>query len=196
MASDFRIGAVEGKLRALQHDGGMLQPGDDALGRGRRLPGDARDAAAMGRDPVGHQRARIGGRELGAGRAHVAQPAEAVQRLQPAAVLHLDLEWRAAAGLDQMAGQREAAVVDFQRDLRVGEAQIRRRDQHALRRAAGIAPAIDRAGAQAPARLAPNLLGDERPETRRAARRSRQKTLSRPAAPLRPPQPQTRPKIV
>ncbi len=118
----------------------------------------------------------------------VAQPAEAVQRLQPAAVLDLDLEGRAAAGLDQMAGQRKAAVIDFQRDLRVGEAQIRRRDQHALGRAAGIAPTIDGPGAQTPARLAPHLLCDERPETRRAARRSCQKNslpLSRanPAAP-------------
>ena len=81
-------GAVEREFGALQHHRGMLQPGDDALGGRRRLPGDAGDAAAVDGDPVRHQRARIGGGELGAGGAHVAQPAEAVQRLQPAA------DWR------------------------------------------------------------------------------------------------------
>jgi hypothetical protein len=89
-------------------------------------------------------------------------------------MLHVDLEGRPAAGLDQMPRQRETAVVDFQRDLRVGEAKVGRRDQHALGRAAGIAPAVDRAGAQAAARLAPHLLRDERPQTRRVARRGRQ----------------------
>ncbi len=80
----------------------------------------------------------------------------------------LDLERRVAAGLDQMAGEREAAVIDFERDLRVGEAQIGRRDQHAFRRAARDS-ASDRPDrrADAPARCA-RAPCDERPETRRA----------------------------
>ena len=42
-----------------------------------------------------------------------------------------------------MAAERKAAVIDFDRNLRIGKAQVRRSDQHALRRAAGIAPAIE-----------------------------------------------------
>jgi hypothetical protein len=86
-----------------------------------------------------------------------------MQRFLPAAIGHVELKGRGAAGLDQMAGQRIAAVIDLQRDLRIGEPQIRRGDQDAFGRAAGIAPAIDRTGAQTPARLAPELLRDKRP---------------------------------
>ncbi len=165
----FQEGAIEGKLGTLQHDGGMLQPGDDALGRRSGLPGDTGNVVAMHGDPVGHQRTRIGGGKLGTGGAHVAQPAEAVQRLLPAMIGHIDLERRLAAGFDQMSRQGIAAVIDLKRDLWVGEAQVRWRDQDTFGRAAGIAPAIDRPGTQAPARLAPELLRDKRPKTRRVA---------------------------
>ena len=40
-------GAIEGKLGALQHDRGMLQPGNDALCGRAGLPGDAGNVAAM-----------------------------------------------------------------------------------------------------------------------------------------------------
>ena len=166
----FQEGAVERKLGALQDNRGMLQPGDDALGGRRRAPRRCRKCWP----PCMAIQSETSARALAAASS---VPAARMWRSQrkPCSVFSqprfgdLDLERRCAAGLDQMARKRKAAVIDFERDLRVGEAQVRRRDQHALRRASGIAPAIDRPGAQAPARLAPNLLGDERPETRRAA---------------------------
>ena len=97
-------GAIEGKFRALQHDRGMLQPGNHPFGSRSGFPGDARYLIAMHGDPVGDERPGIRRGELGAGGAHVAQPAEAVQCLLPATVRHVDLEGRLAAGLDQMAG--------------------------------------------------------------------------------------------
>ena len=171
----FQEGAVERELGALQHDRGMLQPGDDAPCRDGRVPGDAGNAGAVDLDPVGDQRARVGGGELGAGGAHMAQPAEAVQRFQPLRIGDVELERRLAAGLDQMAGQRKAAVIDLERDLRVGEPEVRRRDQHALGRAALVAPMIDRPGAQPAPRAPPQLARHQRPQTRGIARSARQK---------------------
>lgn len=170
----LQVAAVEGKLGTLQHHRGMLQPGDDAARGDRRLPGDAGNAAAIGGNPVADQRTGIGGGKLGAGGAHVAQPAKAMQRALPVAVGHFDLERRLAAGLDQMAGKGVAAVVDFKRDLLVGKPQVRRRDQNAFWRATGETPAIERTGAQAAAGLAPELPGDQRPKACRVACRNRQ----------------------
>ena len=168
---------VEAQFGALQNHRGVLQPGDDALGRRLRVPRRPADAAAMGRDPVGHQGARIGGGEFGVGGAHVAQPAEAVQRLLPALVCDIEQEGRPPRGLDQTTGQRKAAMVDFEGNLRVGNAEVRRRDQHALGRAAAVAPAIERPRAQATPRPAPIRAGDERPQTPVVGRRCRQDLL-------------------
>src|SRR5918994_1050834 len=82
----------------------MLEPGDDALGRCRRLPADAADAAAMHGDPIGNQRPGVGGGKLGAGGAHVAQPAEAVQRFLPAAIGDLHLKGGAAGEAPAIPG--------------------------------------------------------------------------------------------
>ena len=144
-------GAIEAQFGALQHDRGMLQPGNDAPCRDGRSQATPEMRAAMHGDPVRHQRSRIGGGEFGAGGAHVAQPAETVQRFQPSRICDVDLERRLAACLDQMARKREAAIIDFERDLRIGEPEIRRSDQDALGRAPAIAPAIFRPGAQAAA---------------------------------------------
>ena len=172
----FQEGAVERELGALQHHRRMLQPGDDAPCRHGGIPGDAGNAGAVDLDPVRDQRAGVGGGKLGAGGAHVAQPAEAVQRFQPLRIGDVELEGRLAAGLDEMARQRIAAVVDLQRDLRIGEPQVGRRDQHALGRAALVAPMIDRPGAQPAPRASPQLARHQRPQTRGIARNACQKS--------------------
>ncbi len=75
--------AIERKLGALQHDGGMLKPCDEAPGGGARLPRHAGDAPAVERHPFFHQSSGIGGGEVALGGAHVAQPAKTVQGILP-----------------------------------------------------------------------------------------------------------------
>lgn len=142
----------------------MLQPGNDALGRDCRLPGHAGNMIAVQCDPVGHQRSRIGRGEVAVSGPHVAEPAKAMQALQPARVGTFDLEWRLPSSFHYMTGQRKAPVIDLQRNLRVGQPEVRWRDQDALRRPAGITPAIDGATAQAPPRTAPHFARDQHPQ--------------------------------
>jgi hypothetical protein len=92
----------------------------------------------------------------------VAQPAKAVQRRLPFHVRRLEQEGRLAAGVDDMAFERVAGVIDLDGDLRIGQPEIGRRDQHAFGRAAAEAPAIDRPRAQAPTHPPPQLGGDQR----------------------------------
>ncbi len=95
---------------------------------------------------------------------------------QPCDLRHSSRKGDRPRGLDQTAGQRKAAMVDFEGNLRVGNAEVRRRDQHALGRAAAVAPAIERPRAQATPRPSPIRAGDERPQT----------PVCRPSLPPRP----------
>ena len=85
---------------------------------------------ALQRDPFVHQRARIGAGDAGFGGAQMAQPAEAEQsRSAHSSDGGVDLERRAAVADHDLAGEGEAAGIDFAGAGRVGGAQVLRRDQ-------------------------------------------------------------------
>ena len=84
---------------------------------------------ALQRDPFIDQGACIGARDARFRGAQMAQPAEAKQRCRPFVGWRLHFENRAAVADHDLAGEGEAAGVDFTRPRRVGSAQIVRRDQ-------------------------------------------------------------------
>ena len=104
---------------------------------GRQAIGSLR---AVERDPLVDQRAGIGAGDAGFRGAQVAQPAEAEQRDRPFLGRRLDLERRAAVADHDLAGEGEAAGVDFAGAGRVGGAQVLRRDQQAVGLAEGKRP--------------------------------------------------------
>ncbi len=170
--------AIGRQFGARQDEVRMLQPCDDALSGDFRRPGETADALAEHAYPVVHQRARIGGGKLALRGFQMAQPAEAVQRRFPFGRRRLDGEGRQAAGVDQPAGQREAAMVEFLRKLRIGHPQVRRQDEDAVGRETGEAPAEKRAHAQAAAEPAPGLRDGQSPKMRGFAERESQPFLS------------------
>ena len=93
---------------------------------GRQASGMPR---ALQRDPFVDQRAGIGAGDAGLRRAQMAQPAEAEQRRRPFVRRRLHLENRAAVADHDLAGEGEAAGIDFAGARGVGGAQILRRDQ-------------------------------------------------------------------
>ncbi len=158
--------AIGGQFRARQDEVRMLEPGDDALGGHFRRPGETADALAEHAHPVIDKRARIGGGKLAMSAFEMAQPAETVKCRFPFGRWRLDGERRQSAGFDKTAGEREAAVVELLRKLRVRDTQIGRRDQDAIGRKAGEAPAIKRPHAQAAAEFAPGLCNGQSPQVR------------------------------
>ena len=131
---------VERPVRAIQHDRGVGEPGDDAPGHDLRPPGEGGDAAVEG-DPVAHQGAGVLARDLVAGGSQMPEPAEAVQRAFPLARRRPDAEGRFGAGERDGAGQPEMPVIDLAREARVRGPEVLRHDQELMQRAAAIAPA-------------------------------------------------------
>ena len=88
---------------------------------------------ALQGDPFVHQRAGIGAGDGGLGGAQVAQPAEAEQRSSPIPRTAASISNSGAAVADHdLAGEGEAAGIDFARARAVGGAQLLRRDQQPL----------------------------------------------------------------
>ena len=147
-----------------------------ALGRRRRLPGRPADAAAMRRDPVGDQRARVGGGEFGVGGAHVAQPAKTVQRFLPAAIRDIEQEGRTPARSRPDGRRAESGRGRFRRQSagrRGGDPAAR--SAHA--RACGRCSASDREGLCA---------GDGAPSANIPWRSASTDACCRPSLPPRP----------
>ncbi len=69
------------------------------------------------------------------------QPAKALKGCFPFRTWRLYCKGRHAAGFDEATGQCETAVIEFLRQLRVGNAKIRRCNEDALRCEAGETPA-------------------------------------------------------
>ena len=121
----------------------LAQPGDDAAGDDLRLPRD-RMPAALERDPFVDQGAGIGAVDGRIGRAQMAQPAEAEQHVGPFLRGRRHLEGRAAVAHHHLAGEGEAAGIDFGGAGRIGGAQLLRRDDETLRRAHPVEQPGDR----------------------------------------------------
>ena len=105
---------------------------------------------ALHGDPFVDQRARVGAGDAGLGRAQMAQPAEAEQARRPFLGRRRDLERRAAVADHHLAGEGEAAGIDFARAGAVGGAQILRRDQQPVGLARDEAQPDERMAAQPP----------------------------------------------
>ena len=119
---------VEAHIGVLQNQRRLAEPGDDAPRQHVRPPRQ-RMPGALQRDPFVDQRARIGAGDAGFRRAQMAQPAEAQQRRRPFVRRRLHFEDRAAVADHDLAGEGEAAGIDFGGARGVGGAQILRRDQ-------------------------------------------------------------------
>jgi len=123
----------------MQHDGGVRQPCDDALGDDIGLPGDAVDPRAMQLDPVVDNGACIGtglGALVGA---DMAQPGEGMEPDREMIGGEFQEEGRLVAGIEHAAGKRKAALVDFLRHEGVERAQIGRSDDQPAGRSTGKA---------------------------------------------------------
>ena len=92
------------------------------------------------------------------GRAQMAQPAEAEQRVGPFLRRRRHLERRAAVADHDLAGEGEPAGIDFARAGRIGGAQVLRRDHQPV-----------------------GLAGQERPAATADGRRDARRHLSKPA---------------
>ena len=113
------------------------------------VPDDLAAGPAMQRQPVLDDGARIGARERRVGGAQMPEPAEGMQLAQPVLRGRADVEGRVAAGLHDVAGEGEAAAIDFDGDGRVGGAQVGRGDEELRAPAAGGAQPPERAGNRA-----------------------------------------------
>ena len=150
---------VEPRIGVLQHQRRLAEPGDDAPRQHVRPPRH-RMPRALQRDPLVDQRAGIGARDAGFGGAQMAQPAETQQRRRPFVRRRLHLEDRAAVADHDLAGEGEAAGIDFGGQRGVGRAQILRRDQEAVGLELRQRPAQQRMAVEPPGGL---------PQARRAA---------------------------
>ena len=123
---------VEDVIGAFEQQRRMRQEGDQPPRRDGRPTGDL-VAVALPGDEVIDQRAGIGAGDRGVGRAHVAQPAEAVQRLGPGLARRLAVEGRFAMGAQRAAGKGVVAGIDVAGGGRVGGAQVMRGEEQARR---------------------------------------------------------------
>ncbi len=126
-----QVAAVELAVGVGQHQRGLRQQRDDAAGQHVGAPAHLAGAALIA-EPVFDQRAGIGAGQGGIRRAQMPQPAEAEQRRLPVLRRRLEVEDRAAVRGDDLAGEHEAAGIDFSGAGGVGGAQVLRRDEQPI----------------------------------------------------------------
>ena len=126
-----QIAAIEFAVGVAEHQRRLRQQRDHAA---RQHVGAAAERPLARRigDPVVDQRAGIGAGQRGIGGAQMPQPAEAEQRHFPVFRRRLEIEDRAAVAGHDLAGEHEAAGIDFGGAGGVGGAQIVRRDDQAV----------------------------------------------------------------
>ena len=132
--------AVEAAIGRFQNERRLGDPGQHALGDDLAGKGHGR-RPRLAADPVGHQRPGVLAGEGVVGGAQMAQPAEAVQIVLPGRRRRRHVEGRAAAGIDDLAGEGEDAGVDVGGDGGVGGADVLRGDDQPFRLGARPAPA-------------------------------------------------------
>ena len=121
--------AIEVVVGVVQDERRLGEEGERAARGDVGVPDGLAARPAMQRQPVLDDGAGIGAGERRVGGAQMPEPAEGMQLAQPVLRGRADVEGRFAARLHDMAGEGEAAAIDFHGDGRVGGAQIGRRDQ-------------------------------------------------------------------
>ena len=180
--SAARLRAAEASERSRDKDRGRRPAGSAATARGRRAraarrrrcPRRSRRPAA-GRataSPPRSARALERASGVSAARRCRSQPKECSSRSQSSEGGPMS-KGDVAAGLDHMAGKREAAGIDFRGDGRIGGPEIGRRDQKLRAPAAGRAESPDRPGHRAEPQSSGELSRPVQSEAQLVGRRDR-----------------------
>jgi hypothetical protein len=112
------------------------------------IPADTGKPAAPDVDPVLGQFLCVGASLVAAGCTQVAQPAEAVQHLVEADRRSRIFERRNIARIERPSGKRKPAMMDLVGNIGISDAQIGRRHDQPIRRAAGKAHGAEPANHQ------------------------------------------------